>query len=45
MTAQQIKFQKEMQDALQAYKLNTQTAKEYFTSMKEISSWLEKRGK
>jgi len=45
MTAQQIKFQKEMQDALELYKLNTQTAKEYFTSMKEISSWLAKRDK
>jgi len=38
-------LQTKMQDALDAYKADITSAKPYFTSMKEISSWLETREK
>jgi len=38
-------LQKKMQDALECYKKDIKTAKPYFTSMKEISSWLAKKEK
>jgi len=38
-------LQKKMQTALQNYKADNTTAKHYFTSMKEISSWLIKQEK
>jgi len=34
-----------MKDALEAYKANNSSAKQYFTSMKEISSWLNTKEK
>jgi len=35
----------QMQKELDAYKVNNSTAKPYFTSMKEISSWLASKEK
>jgi len=35
----------QMQKELDAYKSNNSTAKSYFTSMKEISSWLTSKEK
>ena len=32
-----------MQEALEAYKIDITSAKDYFTSMKEISSWLAEK--
>lgn len=36
---------KQMQKELEAYKAGTSSAKSYFTSMKEISSWLATKTK
>ena len=38
-------LQTKMQEALDAYKADNTSAKPYFTSMKEISSWLAKKEK
>jgi len=45
MTQDIQELQKRMQIALEAYKVDITTAKPYFTSMKEISSWLAKKEK
>ena len=36
-------LREKMKNALDAYKADTTSAKPYFTSMKEISSWLTKK--
>ncbi len=43
--SQKQDIQKKMQDALEAYKVDNSTAKQYFTSMKEISDWLNTKEK
>ena len=45
MSSTTQELQKKMQTALQSYKADNTTAKHYFTSMKEISSWLIKQEK
>ena len=38
-------LQKQMQDALDAYKADMTCIKPYFTSMKDISNWLAQKEK